>query len=237
MTPEPSSLPPDLLLSVVIPVYNEIATLEQVVQRVMNVGLPVEIILVDDGSTDGSRELIDRLVAEHGLKAAKHQHNQGKGAALKTGFAMATGDLVIIQDGDLEYDPQDYHLLLRPFYEQNADVVYGSRYLVGSYIRVHPYYHYMANRLLTLFSNLMTGLKLTDMETCYKVFRREVAQGLEIHSKRFTVEPEITARIAKQHLKIFEVPIRYLGRDHAAGKKIGWLDGVAALWAIIRYRF
>ena len=232
-----ATVPTDPLLSVVIPVYNEIKTLEQVVERVLNVGLRVEIVLVDDGSTDGSRELMDNLVQKHGVVAVKHERNQGKGAALKTGFATASGDLVIIQDADLEYDPGDYHKLLAPFLEQNADVVYGSRYLVGRYIRVHPYYHFMGNRMLTFVSNVFTGLKLTDMETCYKMFRREVVQDLKITSKRFTVEPEITARIAKKRLRIFEVPISYLGRDYAEGKKIGWKDGVAAIWAIVKFRF
>jgi glycosyltransferase involved in cell wall biosynthesis len=225
------------LLSVIMPAYNEIETLESVVQRVLKVGLPVEIIMVDDGSTDGTRELMDELVVKYGVRAVKHEKNQGKGAALQTGFQHATGDLVIVQDADLEYDPNDYHLILRPFLEQNADVVYGSRYLVGRYTRVHPYYHYMGNRFLTFISNVFTGLKLTDMETCYKCFTREVVQDLKITSKRFTVEPEITARIAKKRLKIFEVPISYLGRDYSDGKKIGWKDGVAAIYSIIKFRF
>jgi glycosyltransferase involved in cell wall biosynthesis len=195
--------------------------------------------MVDDGSTDGSRELMDRLVEKYGVRAVKHARNQGKGAALQTGFREAKGDLVVIQDADLEYDPDDYHLLLRPFLEQGADVVYGSRYLVGRYTRVHPYYHYMGNRFLTFISNVFTGLKLTDMETCYKMFKREVVQSLEITSKRFTVEPEITARIAQKRprLKIFEVPISYLGRDYAEGKKIGWKDGVSAIYSIVKFRF
>ena len=233
-----SSVPPDPLLSVVIPAYNEIKTLEQVVDRVLTVGLKVEVIMVDDGSVDGTRELMDKLVEKHDVvKAVKHTENQGKGAALQTGFQHATGDLVIVQDADLEYDPGDYHMILRPFLEQNADVVYGSRYLVGRYIRVHPYYHYVGNRLLTFISNVFTGLKLTDMETCYKCFRREVVQDIKITSKRFTVEPEVTARIAKKHLRIFEVPISYLGRDYAAGKKIGWKDGISAIYSIVKFRF
>ncbi len=232
-----ATLPDSPVLSVVIPAYNEVETLEQVVRRVLNVGLNVEIIMVDDGSTDGTRVLMDGLVVRYGVKAVKHEKNQGKGAALCTGFQHATGDLVVVQDADLEYDPDDYHMLLRPFLEQNADVVYGSRYLVGRYTRVHPYYHYMGNRFLTMISNIFTGLKLTDMETCYKMFKREVVQNLKITSKRFTVEPEITARIAKKRLKIFEVPISYLGRDYDEGKKIGWKDGVAAIYSIVKYRF
>lgn len=225
------------LLSVIMPAYNEIETLASVVQRVLKVGLRVEIIMIDDGSTDGTRELMDELVVKYGIKAVKHEKNRGKGAALQTGFQHATGDLVIVQDADLEYDPDDYHLILRPFLEQNADVVYGSRYLVGRYTRVHPYYHYVGNCFLTFISNVFTGLKLTDMETCYKCFKREVVQDLKITSKRFTVEPEITARIAKKRLKIFEVPISYLGRDYSDGKKIGWKDGVAAIYSIIKFRF
>jgi glycosyltransferase involved in cell wall biosynthesis len=236
-TASSSDLPDALLLSVVIPAYNEIKTLEHIVRRVLNVGLNVEIILVDDGSTDGTQELMDELVVKYGVRSVKHEKNQGKGAALCTGFQHATGDLVVVQDADLEYDPDDYHMILRPFIEQNADVVYGSRYLVGRYTRVHPYYHYMGNRFLTMVSNIFTGLKLTDMETCYKCFRREVVQDLKITSKRFTVEPEITARIAKKRLKIFEVPISYLGRDYAEGKKIGWKDGVSAIYSIVKFRF
>ena len=232
-----ASVPNNPLLSVVIPAYNEITTLEQVVVRVLNVGLNVEIIMVDDGSVDGTRELMDELVEKYGIRAVKHEKNQGKGAALQTGFQHATGDLVIVQDADLEYDPNDYHMILRPFLEQKADVVYGSRYLVGRYIRVHPYYHYCGNRFLTFVSNVFTGLKLTDMETCYKCFRREVVQDIKITSKRFTVEPEVTARIAKKNLRIFEVPISYLGRDYAAGKKIGWKDGVSAIYSIVKFRF
>jgi len=232
----------ELTLSVVIPVYNEIGTLETVVRRVQDVADPQEIILVDDGSSDGSTALVNKLGEEDGVRACCHEQNRGKGAALKTGFLEAKGDVVIVQDADLEYDPKDYVRLLEPMYEAAADVVYGSRFLVGRYARVHLYYHYVANRLLTFFSNLFTGLNLTDMETCYKAFRREVVEQLEIRSKRFTVEPELTAKIARMRihgrkLRIFEVPISYSGRDYKEGKKIGWRDGFAAIWAIIRYRF
>lgn len=237
MNPLPDSQ--DLLLSVVIPVYNEIATLEQVVERVLQVPLRKEVILVDDGSTDGSRDLLDRLAAAHpGLvRAFKHEVNRGKGAALKTGFQQAKGDVILIQDADLEYDPGDYPKLLRPIREAGADVVYGSRFLVGDYARVHLFWHYMGNRFLTFLSNVFSGLNLTDMETCYKVFRREVVEKIDIKSRRFTVEPELTAKIARLRVRIFEVPISYAGRNYGEGKKITWRDGFAALWAIIKYRF
>jgi glycosyltransferase involved in cell wall biosynthesis len=234
--PEPSQQA-GLKISVVIPVYNEVATLEEVIRRVQSVQLQHEIVLVDDASTDGSRELLDELSSKPGIRVFKHERNKGKGAALKTGFREARGDVVIVQDADLEYDPQDYKKLIRPFVEQNADVVYGSRFLVGDYARVHLYYHYLGNRFLTLISNLVTGLNLTDMETCYKAFRREVLDQIDIKSKRFTVEPELTAKIAKLKLRIFEVPISYSGRDYSEGKKITWKDGFAALFAIIKYRF
>ena len=227
----------DLLISVVIPVYNEAATLEEVVRRVQQVPIRKEIILVDDGSTDGSREILGRLAEDPDIRALTHERNRVKGAALKTGFREARGDVVIIQDADLEYDPGDYKKLIRPFAEQRADVVYGSRFLVGDYARVHLFYHYLGNRLLTLLSNLFTGLNLTDMETCYKAFRRGVLDQIDIKSKRFTVEPELTAKIAKLKVRIFEVPISYSGRDYSEGKKITWRDGLAALWAIIKYRF
>jgi glycosyltransferase involved in cell wall biosynthesis len=235
--PSELDLPEGFLLSVVIPVYNEIATLEKVVARVAAVAIPKEIILVDDGSRDGSRELLDRLAAPPNIRVFKHERNQGKGAALKTGFREARGSIVVVQDADLEYDPADYAKLLRPFFDARADVVYGSRFLVGEYARVHLFYHYLGNRFLTFLSNLFTGLNLTDMETCYKAFRREVVERIDIKSRRFTVEPELTAKIARLQLRIFEVPISYSGRDYKEGKKITWRDGLAALWAIVRFRF
>jgi len=222
----------------VIPVYNEIETLAEVVERVKAVPLAKEIILVDDGSRDGSRELIQRLAAsDPSVRAFLHERNQGKGAALRTGFMQARGDVVLIQDADLEYNPADYPALLKPIQEANADVVYGSRFLIREYARVHLFWHYMGNRFLTFLSNIFTGLNLTDMETCYKMFRRDVIQRIDIRSRRFTVEPELTAKVARMRLKVYEVPISYAGRGYREGKKITWRDGLAALWAIVRYRF
>ncbi len=237
MSQTPRPLGDNFLLTVVIPVYNERETLSQVLERVQRVPIDKEILLVDDGSTDGSRELLDELADGDRVRVFKHDVNRGKGAALKTGFEQARGDVIIIQDADLEYDPSDYPKLLKPFSDANADVVYGSRFLVGEYARVHLFYHYVGNRFLTFLSNLFTGLNLTDMETCYKAFRREVLEKITIRSRRFTVEPELTAKIAKLKVRIFEVPISYSGRDYGEGKKITWRDGFAALWAIAKYRF
>jgi len=229
-------------LSIVIPVYNEAATLPEIVRRVFAapVDMDKEVILVDDGSTDGTRDLYEAIRREHAgrtLKVLLHERNRGKGAALRTGFAEATGDIVLIQDADLEYDPADYPRLLAPILRGLADVVYGSRFVGGEAHRVLFFWHFVGNRLLTLLSNALTNLNLTDMETCYKVFRAEVLAGLRIRSDRFEFEPEITARIARGRWRIYEVGISYAGRDYAEGKKITWIDGLKAVGAIVRYRF
>jgi len=225
-------------LSVVIPVYNEIKTLQTVLTRVLEVDIDKEVILVDDGSRDGSRELITKVADEDPrVRGFLHERNQGKGAALKTGFGHARGEVVVIQDADLEYNPADYPALLKPFVDADADVVYGSRFLIRDYARVHLFWHYLGNRMLTFMSNVFTGLNLTDMETCYKAFRREVIQQIDVKSNRFTIEPELTAKIARMGLRVYEVPISYAGRSYGEGKKITWKDGIAAIWAIVRFRF
>lgn len=221
-------------LSVIIPVYNEKATIEQLIARVKDVDLEKEIIVVDDCSGDGTREIVRKL-ADGDVRVIMHERNQGKGAALRSGIGAATGDFVIIQDSDLEYDPQDYPLLLEPLIQNKADVVYGSRFMGGRPHRVVYYWHSVGNRLLTLLSNMFTNINLTDMETCYKAFRREVIQSIKIEEDRFGFEPEITAKIAKIGCRIYEVGISYYGRTYAEGKKIGWRDGFRAIYCILKY--
>ncbi|MCS6771388.1 MAG: glycosyltransferase family 2 protein [Kiritimatiellae bacterium] len=226
-------------LSIVIPVYNEARTVETILNRVrsVDVGLRKEIILVNDCSTDGTREVLERLAKEDPtLVVLHHERNRGKGAALRTGFARATGDIVLIQDADLEYDPREYPQLLQPILDGHADVVYGSRFIGGGPHRVLFFWHMVGNKFLTLLSNMMTNLNLTDMEVCYKVFRREVLQGIVIKEERFGFEVEITAKVARKRCRIYEVPVSYHGRTYEEGKKINWKDGVRALWCIIRYR-
>jgi glycosyltransferase involved in cell wall biosynthesis len=225
-------------LSIVIPVYNEEKTLQEVVRRVRSVDLPLsrEIILVDDASRDGSRAIVESLAGE-GVRVFFHAVNQGKGAALRTGFREAQGEIVLIQDADLEYDPSEYPKLLAPILAEKADVVYGSRFIGSEAHRVLYFWHMVGNRFLTLLSNMLTNLNLTDMETCYKVFRREVLANITIREDRFGFEPEITAKIARQGVRIYEVGISYSGRTYQEGKKIGWRDGLRALYCIFRYRF
>ncbi len=227
-------------LSVVIPAYNERHTVENLLNRVARAPLPenleLEMVVVDDGSTDGTRDLLRELEkrADPPFRLVEHQENRGKGAALRTGFEHATGDIILVQDADLEYNPRDYPVLLQPLLEDEADVVYGSRFLGGPH-RVLFFWHYVGNRALTTMSNMFTDLNLSDMETCYKVFRSDVLKRLKLTSNRFGIEPEITAKVAKANVRIYEVPISYHGRTYAEGKKIGWRDGVSAIWAILRY--
>jgi glycosyltransferase involved in cell wall biosynthesis len=229
-------LPSNFKLSVVMPVYNEERTLREIVERVQATPWNKELVLVNDCSKDKTAEIMAELERKYpNLRCFHHAQNQGKGAALATGFKQVTGDVVVIQDADLEYDPQDYDALLRPIQDGKADVVFGSRFLGGPYVRVHMFWHYVGNRFLTLLSNMFTNINLTDMETCYKAFRREVVSSLDIRSKSFAVEPEMTAKVAKLRVRIFEVPISYAGRDYAEGKKIGPMDALYALAAIVRW--
>lgn len=229
-----------MLLSVVMPVYNERTTLFEIIRRVLAAPVPLEreVILVDDFSKDGTRELYAELPARFPgatIRVFMHEVNRGKGAALRTGFAQARGDLVIVQDSDLEYDPGDYPKLLKPLLDGRADVVYGSRFVGGDEHRVLYFWHYVGNRFLTTLSNMFTNLNLTDMETCYKVFRREVLAGMVLRSDRFGIEPELTAKVAKGGWRVYEVGISYSGRSYEEGKKITWKDGVRAIYCIIRF--
>jgi glycosyltransferase involved in cell wall biosynthesis len=223
-------------LSVVIPCFNEAATIERIVERVaLHAPAGTELIVVDDGSTDGSAAVLREKIAGRAARVFFHEKNRGKGAALRTGFAAATGDVVLVQDADLEYDPRDYAKILAPILEGRADVVFGSRFVGGDSHRVLYFWHSVGNRFLTLVSNMFTNLNLTDMEVCYKAFRREVLQSFELSEDRFGWEPEITARVARRGCRVYEVGVSYSGRTYAEGKKVGWTDGVHALWCIVKY--
>lgn len=224
-------------ISIVMAAYNEEKTIAEIINRVKKteLGLDKEIIVVDDGSTDGTREILKNLKDEK-LKVIFHEKNLGKGAALRTGFSQATGDIVLIQDADLEYDPRDYPRLLEPILDGRADVVYGSRFLGGPH-RVLLFWHYVGNKFLTTLCNLCANLNLTDMETGFKVFRREVLERIRLKSNRFGFEPEITVKVGRLRCRVYEVPISYSGRDYSEGKKITWRDGLAAIFHILRFRF
>lgn len=230
-------IPADLLLSVVIPVYNERATLREVIARIRAVPIRKEIILVDDCSTDGTGAILAELAGDADLRILRHDRNRGKGAALRTGFQQVAGDIVVIQDADLEYDPSEYPRLIQPIIENRADVVFGSRFQSDGAHRVLYFWHSVANRALTTLSNMFTDLNLTDMETCYKVFRREVVEAIlpTLKQNRFGIEPELTAKVARQRCRVYEIGIGYAGRTYAEGKKIGLRDAFKALWCILRY--
>jgi len=221
-------------LSVLMPVYNEKDTIEEIIQRVQMVDLEKELIIVDDCSTDGTKEILQRL-NEPNVKILCHSQNLGKGAAVKTALEEATGEIIIIQDADLEYSPEEYPKLIEPILKGKADVVYGSRFL-GVH-QVFMFWHFLGNKFLTFITNILYNTMLTDMETCYKAFRAEVLKKIRIRSNRFNFEPEVTAKVFKQNLRVYEIPITYEGRDYKEGKKITWRDGISAIWALLKYRF
>lgn len=226
------------LVSIIMPAYNERATILTILARVLASPIPKEVIIVDDGSTDGTTDILRAQVDGRmaGTTVLYHQHNRGKGAAVRTALPACRGEIIIIQDSDLEYDPSDYPALLQPIRDGRADVVFGSRFIGGPAHRVHLFWHRVGNALLTTLCNLMTGLNLTDMEVGYKAFRADVLRSLHLRSDRFDFEPEVTVKVAKRRYRVYEVPVSYSGRDYAEGKKVTWLDGVIALWKIVRYR-
>ena len=221
-------------LSVVIPVFNEVKTIREIIKRVQDVDVEKELIIVDDCSKDGTQDIL-RTLSDSNIRIVVHKKNMGKGAAIRTGLQQITGDVVVIQDADLEYNPQEYHRLLQPILDGRADVVFGSRFLTTEERRVLYFWHFLGNTFLTFLSNMFTNLNLSDMETGFKVFKAEVIRNINIEENRFGFEPEITAKIAKRRYRIYEVGISYSGRDYSEGKKIGWKDGVRAIWCILKY--
>ena len=222
------------MLSVIVPVFNEVRTIREIVERIRAVPVEKEIVIVDDFSTDGTRDVLKEVEKIEGVRVLYHERNRGKGAAIRTGIPAVRGDITVIQDADLEYNPEEYPRLMRPILDGRADVVYGSRFKGGE-CRVLLFWHYVGNRLLTTVSNMFTNLNLTDMETCYKVFRSDILKTIPLRANRFGFEPEITAKVARRRCRVYEIPISYSGRDYTEGKKIGWKDAVAAFYFIVRF--